>query len=99
VLQFWRDSGYRLKRMTNGLLPHRLDQSARYPIFDALRFALAGWSWGTLAGRKKRVDLTPSKRMGTAIFLLWLLLVNVIYYEQFIELAVSHLRWLSKLWH
>jgi hypothetical protein len=45
------------------------------------------------------VVLTLSKRMGTAIFLLWLLLVNVIYYEQFIELAVSHLRSLSKLWH
>ena len=52
-----------------------------------------------MAGRKKRVDLTPSKRVGTAIFLLWLLLVNVFYYEQFRELAVSHLRWLSNLWH
>src|ERR1700686_2952565 len=29
--------------MTNNLLPHRLDQNARYPILDALRFALAFW--------------------------------------------------------
>ena len=43
VLQFWRGSRYRLERMTNSLLPHRLDQNARYPILDALRFVLAFW--------------------------------------------------------
>ena len=54
--------------------------------------------WLLLAGRKKRVDLTPRKKVGTAIFLLWLLLVNVFYYEQFRGLIVSRLPWLGKLW-
>jgi peptidoglycan/LPS O-acetylase OafA/YrhL len=44
VLQFWRGSGYRLERVTNSLLPHRSDQNVRYPILDALRFALAFWA-------------------------------------------------------
>lgn len=42
--------------------------------------------------------LQIGKKIGPAIFLLWLLLVNFYYYAQFWELAVSHLPWLAHLW-
>lgn len=38
------------------------------------------------------------KKLGAALFLLWLLFVNVLYYAQFREMAVSRLPWLAHLW-
>ena len=38
------------------------------------------------------------KKLGPALFLLWLLLVNIFYYAQFRELALSRLPWLARLW-
>lgn len=38
------------------------------------------------------------KKLGSMLFLLWLLLVNVLYYAQFRELVVSRLPWLAHLW-
>jgi len=38
------------------------------------------------------------KKIGPMLFLLWLLLVNILYYAQFRELAVSRLPWLAHLW-
>jgi hypothetical protein len=38
------------------------------------------------------------KRLSPMLFLLWLLLVNILYYAQFRELAVSRLPWLAHLW-
>ena len=39
-----------------------------------------------------------ARKIGPTIFLLWLLLVNLYYYTQFRELAVSRLPWLAHLW-
>lgn len=38
------------------------------------------------------------KRLGPMLFLLWLFLVNILYYAQFMGLAVSRLPWLAHLW-
>jgi hypothetical protein len=38
------------------------------------------------------------QKLGAMLFLLWLLLVNALYYAQFRELAVSRLPWLAHLW-
>jgi hypothetical protein len=49
--------------------------------------------------RKPTVGATRIlKKLGPALFLLWLLLVNVFYYAQFRELALSRLPWLARLW-
>ncbi|MBZ5642545.1 MAG: hypothetical protein LAO19_07290 [Acidobacteriia bacterium] len=39
-----------------------------------------------------------ARKIGPAIFLLWLLLINFFYYAQFRELALSRLPWLARLW-
>lgn len=39
------------------------------------------------------------KTIGAVLFLFWLLLVNVLYYAQFRDLAVSRLPWLAHIWH
>jgi hypothetical protein len=39
-----------------------------------------------------------ARKIGPTAFLLWLLLVNLYYYAQFRELAVSRLPWLAHLW-
>jgi len=38
------------------------------------------------------------KKIGPELFLLWLFLVNILYYAQFRELAVSRLPWLASVW-
>jgi hypothetical protein len=38
------------------------------------------------------------KKLGPMLFLLWLLFVNILYYEQFRELVASRLPWLARLW-
>jgi hypothetical protein len=38
------------------------------------------------------------KKLGPMLFLLWLLFVNILYYAQFGELAVSRFPWLAHLW-
>jgi hypothetical protein len=38
------------------------------------------------------------KKLGPMLFLLWLLLINILYYAQFRELAVSRFPWLAHLW-
>ena len=42
--------------------------------------------------------MRPLKKLGAALFLLWLLFVNALYYAQFRELAVKRLPWLAHLW-
>ena len=39
-----------------------------------------------------------ARKIGPAIFLLWLLLINFYYYAQFREMALSRLPWLARLW-
>ena len=39
-----------------------------------------------------------AKKIGPMIFLLWLLLVNFYYYEQFRDMALAHLPRLARLW-
>lgn len=85
------DGYFSVNRQT---VPAPLDRGPRNKPVKFWRMLI----WLLLAERKKRVDLTPRKRVGTAIFLLWLLLVNVFYYEQFRGLIVSRLPWLGKLW-
>jgi hypothetical protein len=38
------------------------------------------------------------RKLGPMLFLLWLLFVNILYYAQFGELAVSRFPWLAHLW-
>jgi hypothetical protein len=40
-----------------------------------------------------------ARKIGPTIFLLWLLLINLYYYAQFREMALSRLPWLAHLWH
>jgi hypothetical protein len=39
------------------------------------------------------VNLIPIRKVSVFIFLLWLLLVNFLYYAQFKDLIFTHLRW------
>jgi len=39
------------------------------------------------------------KKIGPTLFLVWLLLVNILYYAQFRDLAVARLPWLAHIWH
>ena len=39
-----------------------------------------------------------ARKIRSALFLLWLLLINFYYYAQFRELAASRLPWLARLW-
>jgi hypothetical protein len=43
--------------------------------------------------------MRTSKIFAPILFLLWLLLINVFYYAQFKELAITRLPWLARLWH
>jgi len=38
------------------------------------------------------------RKLGPMLFLLWLFFVNILYYAQFRELAVSRFPWLAHLW-
>ena len=50
-------------------------------------------------GKKSRLSVTRmSRKLASILFLLWLLLVNALYYAQFRLLAVSRLPWLAHLW-
>jgi hypothetical protein len=39
-----------------------------------------------------------AEKIAPALFLLWLVLVNLYYYAQFREMALSRLPWLAPLW-
>lgn len=50
-------------------------------------------------GRKPIVGAMQTfKKLGPMLFLLWLVLINILYYAQFRELAVSRFPWLAHLW-
>jgi hypothetical protein len=42
--------------------------------------------------------LQTFKKLGPVLFFLWLLLINVLYYTQFRNLAISRLPWLAHVW-
>jgi hypothetical protein len=49
-------------------------------------------------GKVQMGAMRPVKEIGSILFLLWLLLINIFYYTQFRKLGISHLPWLPQLW-
>jgi len=39
-----------------------------------------------------------ARKIGPILFLLWLLFINIYYYAQFRNLAISRLPWLAHVW-
>ena len=52
-----------------------------------------------LDGNAPMGAMRTSKKIASILFLLRLLLINVFYYAQFKELAITRLPWLARLWH
>jgi len=42
---------------------------------------------------RKIMNLIPIRKVSVVLFIFWLLLVNFLYYAQFKDLIVTHLRW------
>lgn len=52
-----------------------------------------------MEGNAPMGTMRTSRKFAPILFLLWLLLINVFYYAQFKELAITRLPWLARLWH